>query len=66
MNAATIEVATREDMERLERTMQRVFARVSVLEARVNDLEREIKAHGGRTLHEIEWPSRLEGLRRTA
>ncbi|MBK6314319.1 MAG: hypothetical protein IPF53_08395 [Blastocatellia bacterium] len=56
----------REEMERLERTVQRVFARVSVLEARVNDLERELLARNGRTLHEVEWHSRLEGLRRTA
>lgn len=61
-----IENATREEMERLERTVQRVFARVSVLEARVNDLERELLAHSGRTLHEVEWPTQFEGLRRTA
>jgi hypothetical protein len=61
-----IENATQDEMDRLERTVQRVFARVSVLEARVNDLERELLARSGRTLHEVEWPSHLEGLRRTA
>ena len=38
------EMATRDEMERLERTVQRVFARVSFLEARVNELERELSA----------------------
>jgi hypothetical protein len=38
------EMTTREDLERLERTMQRLFARVSFLEARVNELERDLAA----------------------
>ena len=36
------EVASIDEMERLERTVQRVFARVSFLEARVHELEREL------------------------
>lgn len=62
----TNDQATRDEFDRLERTVQRVFARVSVLEARVNDLERELLARSGRTLHEVEWPTKFEGLRRTA
>jgi len=62
----TNDQATRDEFDRLERTVQRVFARVSVLEARVNDLERELLARNGRTLHEVEWPTKFEGLRRTA
>jgi hypothetical protein len=38
------DVMTREDLERLERTVQRLFARVSFLEARVNELERDLAA----------------------
>jgi hypothetical protein len=37
------EIPMRDEMERLERTLHRVFARVSVLEARVNELERELE-----------------------
>ncbi|MCC6745384.1 MAG: hypothetical protein IT175_16100 [Acidobacteria bacterium] len=62
----TNDQATRDEFDRLERTVQRVFARVSVLEARVNDLERELLARSGRTPHEVEWPTKFEGLRRTA
>ncbi len=62
----TNDQATRDEFDRLVRTVQRVFARVSVLEARVNDLERELLARSGRTLHEVEWPTKFEGLRRTA
>ena len=55
------ETATREEMEMLERTVQRVFARVSMLEARVSELERELE-----TAHAVERPYLVEALRRTA
>ncbi|HQR38311.1 MAG TPA: hypothetical protein PLF26_07885 [Blastocatellia bacterium] len=37
------EAAHTEEMDRLERVVNRVFARVSALEARVNELERELE-----------------------
>ena len=59
------DLAMREEMERLERTVQRVFARVSFLEARVNELERELAA-AQPAAGEIERPQLVEALGRTA
>jgi hypothetical protein len=58
------EMTTREDMERLERTVQRLFARVSFLEARVNELERDLT--GEPVGDEVERPRLVEPLRLTA
>jgi hypothetical protein len=58
------EMTTREDMERLERTVQRLFARVSFLEARVNELERDLT--GEPVGEEVERPRLVEPLRLTA
>jgi len=60
------ETAMRDEMERLERTVHRVFARVSVLEARVNELERELEAARRAAVRGIERPHLIEPLRRTA
>ncbi len=59
------DLTMREEMERLERTVQRVFARVSFLEARVNELERELVA-ARPAVREIERPQLVEALGRTA
>lgn len=59
------ETMMRDEMERLERTVHRVFARVSVLEARVNELERELEA-ARRVARPIERPRLVEDLARTA
>jgi hypothetical protein len=59
------DLTMREEMERLERTVQRVFARVSFLEARVNELERELVASRP-ALREVERPQLVEALGRTA
>jgi hypothetical protein len=59
------DLTLREEMERLERTMQRVFARVSFLEARVNELERELVLVGP-AVREGERPQLVEALGRTA
>ena len=54
------EVASIDEMDRLERTVQRVFARVSFLEARVNELERELaRARAGDMLVEMAEADRL-------
>jgi hypothetical protein len=55
---------TREEMERLERTVQRLFARVSFLEARVNELERGMEA--ANSVDETNRPHVVEPLRLTA
>jgi hypothetical protein len=55
---------TREEMERLERTVQRLFARVSFLEARVNELERGTEA--ANSVDETNRPHVVEPLRLTA
>ena len=57
------ETATREELERLERTVQRVFARVSYLEARVNELERDLESA---RVREPERPRLVEALGLTA
>jgi BMFP domain-containing protein YqiC len=59
------DLVTREEMERLERTVQRVFARVSFLEARVNELERELAATR-LPVSAMERPQLVEALGRTA
>ena len=64
MNAIN-EMATRDEMERLERTLHRVFARGSVLEARVGELERDLEAARG-AAHEYDRPRLVEALARTA
>jgi hypothetical protein len=56
----------REEMERLERTVHRVFARVSVLEARVNELERELEAARRTSRRPADRPRLVEALARTA
>lgn len=60
------EMATRDEMERLERTMHRVFARVSFLEARLNELERELAAARAAVPADIERPRLVEALGLTA
>jgi hypothetical protein len=60
------ETAMRDEMERLERTVHRVFARVSVLEARVSELERELEAAQRAAVRPVERPHLVEPLRRTA
>ncbi len=60
------ETATRDEMERLERTVHRVFARVSVLEARVNELERELETARRASGRATDRPRLVEPLRRTA
>ena len=59
------EMISREELERLERTVHRVFARVSVLEARVNELERELEA-AQQKRYEVEPRRLVEVLGRTA
>ena len=59
------DLTLREEMERLERTVQRVFARVSFLEARVNELERELVTVRP-AVRESERPQLVEALGRTA
>ena len=56
---------TRDERERLERTLHRVFARVSVLEARVGELERDLEAARG-AAREYDRPRLVEALARTA
>ena len=60
------ETATREELEMLERTVQRVFARVSMLEARVSELERELETAHAAAAHGVDRPYLVEALRRTA
>jgi len=55
----------RDEMERLERTVQRVFARVSVLEARVNELERQLDVER-RSARALDRPHLVDALARTA
>ena len=59
------EPATRDELERFERAMQRVFARVSVLEARVNQLELELEV-ARRAARAVVRPQLVASLRRTA
>lgn len=59
------ETVMRSEFERLERTVDRVFARVSVLEARVRELEAELAAT--RSLaRPVDRPRLVEALGRTA
>jgi hypothetical protein len=58
------EMTTRDDMERLERTVQRLFARVSFLEARLNELERDLAAQA--VTDGVERSRIVEPLRLTA
>jgi predicted RNase H-like nuclease (RuvC/YqgF family) len=60
------ETPMRDEMERLERTVHRVFARVSVLEARVNELERELESERRQTVRASDRPRLLDALARTA
>ena len=60
------ETASRDEMERLERTVQRVFARVSFLEARVSELERELAAARSAEVSVEEDPCYLDALGLTA
>ena len=65
------EVASIDEMERLERTVQRVFARVSFLEARVHELERELAVARAGEVNaggyvEMERLQAVESLGRTA
>lgn len=60
------ETPMRDEMERLERTVHRVFARLSVLEARVNELERELESERRQTVRASDRPRLLDALARTA
>ena len=63
------EVASLDEMERLERTVQRVFARVSYLESRVHELEQELAVARGAEIvggAEMKRLQGVEGLARTA
>lgn len=59
------ETPMRDEMERLERTVHRVFARVSVLEARVNELERQLDVER-RSARATDRPRLVDALARTA
>ncbi len=56
----------RDDMDRLEKTVHRVFARVSVLEARLRELERELEATKQRDPRALDRPQLVASLARTA
>jgi len=58
------DMTTREEMEQLERTVQRLFARVSFLEARLNELERGMAMES--EVAETARPHVVEPLRLTA
>jgi outer membrane murein-binding lipoprotein Lpp len=58
------EAATREHVESMERMLNRMFARVSTLEARVNELSRDLEATRLDTPPRV--PRPLEALRRSA
>jgi hypothetical protein len=60
------ETPMRDEMERLERTVHRMFARVSVLEARVNELERELETARSAAVRTPDRPRLVEALARTA
>lgn len=60
------ETATRDEMEMLERTVHRIFARVSVLEARVNELERELESERRAAARVPDRPRLVDALARTA
>lgn len=60
------ETPMRDEMERLERTVHRMFARVSVLEARVNELERELETARRAAIRVADRPRLLDALARTA
>ena len=60
------ETPMRDEMDRLERTVQRVFARVSVLEARVNELERELETARQAAVRTADRPRLVDALARTA
>ena len=60
------ETPMRDEMERLERTMHRIFARVSVLEARVNELERELETARRVAARATDRPRLVEAFPRTA
>ena len=55
------ETVMREEFERLERTVQRVFARVSMLEARVRELEGEL-ADAHMAVRPVDRPRLVEAL----
>jgi BMFP domain-containing protein YqiC len=55
----------REEFERLEQTVNRVFARVSSLEARVRELESEL-ATARDAVRPVDRPRLVDALRRTA
>ena len=59
------ETIMRDEFERLERTVHRVFARVSMLEARVRELESELAAERA-VVHSVDRPRLVEALGRTA
>jgi hypothetical protein len=60
------ETPMRDEMERLERTVHRMFARVSVLEARVNELERELETTRRAAARATDRPRLVDSLARTA
>ena len=60
------ETPMRDEMDRLERTVHRVFARVSVLEARVNELERELASDRRAKALATDRPRLVDALARTA
>lgn len=59
------ETVMREEFDRLERTVQRVFARVSMLEARVRELEGDL-ADARVATRPVDRPRLVEALVRSA